>query len=38
MASGMGSQSFMRAWHFVDPADKDSKKTRRLHAMRETAS
>ena len=37
MGSGTGSQSFTRAWHFVDPADKDSKKTCRLHAMRETA-
>jgi hypothetical protein len=37
MASGTGNQSFVRTWHFVDPAEKDSKTSRRLHAVREAA-
>jgi hypothetical protein len=36
MTSGMGNQSFERAWHFVDAADKDTQKTYRL-AIRESA-
>jgi hypothetical protein len=37
MASETGSYSFVRAWHFVNSADKNSKTTCRFHAVRETA-
>jgi hypothetical protein len=37
MASRTESHSFVRAWHFVDSAENDSKTTHRLHAVREAA-